>query len=322
MTAVAVLAGTRRLTWVTWRQHRTSLLVVIGLLVLPAAVMAVTGLSGPWPAASLKLARAGDISQVYTLMFLYLLLLPLVTGLVLGAPLLAHEAESGLVPVRLDSERRQNYLAGRQGAVYGSRPGDRGSRTGSGAQLVGRACAERLNWDWPNVQFSFHPLPYAGWMVFAFCLGVALGAVARRTVPALVGTLVGYVTVFYQDNAHLRSYYLPPLRTKVPVGTEVNNGSFGFSYLRSGLVGRFFVGTEFTRPNGQPIHSAPWPTGGLAGWFNLPSNHVVQWMTYQPASRYALFQVLEFGYLILLSALLVTAAVVLIRRLQAAGGQI
>jgi hypothetical protein len=54
------------------------------------------------------------------------------------------------------------------------------------------------------------------------------------------------------------------------------------------------------------------------GSFNV--NKVVEWMTYQPASRYVLFQFLEFGYLILLSVLLVAAAVVLIRRRPAAGG--
>ena len=152
MTAVAALAGTRRLTWVTWRQHRTSLLVVISLLVLPAAVMAVTGLSGPWPAASLKLARAGDISQVYTLMFLYLLLLPVVTGLVLGAPLLAHEAESGLVRFAwTQSVGRTTLLAVK---ALSMAAGLAIAAAGLGLELSWWAepVLSRLNWDWPNLQ--------------------------------------------------------------------------------------------------------------------------------------------------------------------------
>ena len=37
-------------------------------------------------------------------------------------------------------------------------------------------------------------------------------------------------------------------------------------------------------------------------------------MTYQPASRFGLFQVIEFGWLIVLAAILIAATAVLIRR--------
>src|SRR6185437_13183032 len=40
----AVLERSRRLTWVTWRKHRTSLLVMAGLFGLAAVFMAVDGL--------------------------------------------------------------------------------------------------------------------------------------------------------------------------------------------------------------------------------------------------------------------------------------
>jgi hypothetical protein len=315
----AVFARWRRLNWVTWRQHRTSLLVVLGLFILPAAVMAATGLSGHWHAVAPKLAKADVVSQLFSLTVLYLLLLPVVTGLVLGAPLLAHEAESGLTRFAWTQSAGRSTLLTVKALSMAAGLAIAAAGLGLEFGWWAEPLLRRLNWDWPNFQFSFHPLPFAGWTVFAFCLGVALGSVARRTVPALVGTLVGYATVFYQDNEHLRRYYLPPLRTRVPWGTEVNYGPFGFSYLRSGPVGRFFVGTGYTRSEGQPFHWAHWsPFGMPEGSFNV--NKVVEWMTYQPASRYVLFQFLEFGYLILLSVLLIAAAVVLIRRRPAAGG--
>jgi hypothetical protein len=49
-----------------------------------------------------------------------------------------------------------------------------------------------------------------------------------------------------------------------------------------------------------------------ASWFRL--HHIQLWVTYQPGSRYGLFQVIEFGWLIALSAILIAATIVLIRR--------
>ena len=54
-------------------------------------------------------------------------------------------------------------------------------------------------------QFSYFPFSYAGWTVFGFSLAVLIGAITRRTVPALVGTLAGYGVLFY-----LRGLYRLP----------------------------------------------------------------------------------------------------------------
>jgi hypothetical protein len=49
-----------------------------------------------------------------------------------------------------------------------------------------------------------------------------------------------------------------------------------------------------------------------AAW--LRSHHIVMWITYQPASRYHTFQLIELGWLLAASALLVAAAIFLTRR--------
>jgi hypothetical protein len=46
-------------------------------------------------------------------------------------------------------------------------------------------------------------------------------------------------------------------------------------------------------------------------WF--AAHHIKVWITYQPASRLGLFELIEFGWLIAASTLLITVALILIR---------
>jgi hypothetical protein len=302
MTAAA-LAGPGRLSWVTWRQHRTGLVAVLGLFGLTAAFMAATELNPGWHADAIS--TSGPFSLVYPLTVLDVLLLPAVAGLVLGAPLLAHEAESGTVRFAWTQDTGKVTLL--IGKVLSVAAGLAVAGAGLGLEFDWWAepVLKNLNYLWLGRQFSFHPLPYAGWTVFAFCLGVALGAFVRRTVPALVGTLIGYVAVFYLDNWHLRMFYLPPLRSVV----SWNSVDFGF---RQDHVGNYVIDSGIVGPGGKLI--SYYTPGKLFGWTNFAAKHAAQWTTYQPASRFVLFQVLELGYLTLLSAALVTAAVLVIRR--------
>ena len=81
----------------------------------------------------------------------------------------------------------------------------------------------------------------------------------------------------------------------------------------SGRIGRFTIAFGFQPGEyGQPLVH-----GDLRRPYGWVAHHVVQWTTYQPASRYVLFQFLEFGYLIVLSGVAVAAAVVLILRRSA-----
>ncbi len=307
MTAT-VLAGPRRLGWVTWRQHRTGLVAVLALFGLTAAFMAATELNPSWHADATS--TSGPYNLVYPLTFLDLLLLPVMAGMVLGAPMLAHEAESGLTRFAWTQDvGKVTLLIGKAlsvAAVLAVTAAGLGWEFNWWAGPV----LKNVSYLWLGIPFSFHPLPYAGWTVFALCLGVALGALFRRTVPAVAGTLIGYAAVFYLDNYKLRPFYLPPLRSTVPwASTDLG---LGFS---TGHIGRYVIDSGIIGPGGKQIsYFAP---GQRAGWVNFAGKHVAQWMTYQPASRYHLFQVLEFGYLMLLSAALVAAAVVLIRRRSA-----
>ncbi len=223
----AVLAGPGRISWVTWRQHRTGLVAVLGLFGLTAAFMAATELNPRWHADSIS--TAGPYNLVYPLVFLDMTLLPVIAGLVLGAPMLAHEAESGTVRFAWTQDiGKVTLLIGKALSVAA---GLAVAAAGLGLEFEWWAgpVLKNLNHYWLGPQFSFHPLPYAAWTVFAFCLGLAFGALFRRTVPALVVTLIGYTAVFYLDNWHLRPFYLPPLRSTVPWNSVSLDFGSGFS---------------------------------------------------------------------------------------------
>jgi hypothetical protein len=316
-----MLALWRRLTWVTWRQHRTSLTVVLALFALPAVVMAVTGLNRDWHARVIEAYLGGPhpLPLVLPLTILYVGLLPCIVGLLLGAPLLASEAESGLLRFTWTQGVGKSTLlitkvltitAGLLIAAFGL-SAEVGWWTSPALRHL-----SNLNPRWIGPVFSLRLLPYAGWTVFAFCAGVALGVLTRRTVPALVGTVVGYAAVFYLDNWHLRPFYLPPLRSAVPFrmyGPAALHHEIGrtanFVIFERRQIGRFIISSGFLRRNGQPLVD-----GDLTKSQSWIAHHIVYWTSYQHGSRFVLFQSLELGYLLLLSGLLVLAAMTSIRR--------
>lgn len=103
-------------------------------------------------------------------------------------------------------------------------------------------------------------------------------------------------------------HYLPPLRRAFTV-TFQSDGSYSWggywgkqqpisiSESLGWRDGRLLSGPELSQP---------------AAW--LKAHHIVMWQTYQPASRYHPFQLIEFGWLLAASALLIAAAVFLIQR--------
>jgi hypothetical protein len=283
---------------------------------LIAAYLAVTGLQPHWHSL---LARPSPRSSNWGVfgfplpsfppLDIVLLLQPVVTGLVLGAPLLAQETESGTA-----------RFAWTQGVSKGTLLAAKAVSIAAALAVAAAGLGFEAAWwtgpmprwqrlDWADWFFSVHPLPYAGWTIFGFSLGVLLGAAARRTVPALVGTLAGYTAVFYLDNWHLRRHYLPPARAAFDWGTSIPPAVF---YPRSGL-GPVHIASGLSLPDGKPVTAAELAKPNT--W--LLAHDVRLWVTFQPGSRFVPFQFLEFGYLIVLSGLAVAAAVVLIRRRSA-----
>jgi hypothetical protein len=158
--------------------------------------------------------------------------------------------------------------------------------------------------------FDLHPLPFVGWVTLAFSLGVFLGALIRRTVPAMAATASCYAALLAPVSVWWRMAYLAPLRRADSHVQFMAGGGYGF-YWGSGSGPRpNLLGTALGWPDGRLLSVAE--QNHDSAWFS--QHHIVLWATYQPASRYFTFQYIEFGWLIALSALLIAATAILISR--------
>ena len=154
-------------------------------------------------------------------------------------------------------------------------------------------------------------MPFAGWVLLGFGLGVFLGALILRTVPAMAATLACYAALGYAAISW-RTAYLPPLRRPVSVQFSAGGGySYGAYWGSPHGPGPDILSSNLGWPDGRPISDAL-VAHHSAAWLTL--QHIQLWVTYQPASRHALFQAIEFSWLIALTVILVAATAFLIRR--------
>jgi hypothetical protein len=310
----------RQLVRASARQHRTALLS----LGLAFALLAITLLVTAIPIHDFA-ARHGanwEFGTTWTNYGHYSLLLsqafefvlqavPVLAGMFLGVSLIAREAENGTFRLAwTQAASRTRWLV---------------------AQIVPGAClltlvalglgAEfrwwlapfpnlgpgRFRTVWSPFVFSLSPLPLAGWVLFALALGVFLGAAIWRTVPAVAVTLAGILVLWLEVSTSWRMHYLPPLHRSVAVHFAAGGGQSWSAYW--GNVRPAILSTALGWPDGRLLN-APWRRS--AAWLNL--HHIVLWVTYQPGSRYFPFQLIECGGLIAVSALLLAATTIVIRR--------
>jgi hypothetical protein len=290
----------RNLAWVTWRQHRAGLTWMLLVLTVITAEMAVTGSQPP-------VARPAGLGGTV----LVLQAIPLLLGLFLGAPLLAREAENGTARLTWTqcASRTRWFLAQAVPIAVSLAI----AAVGIGLEFGWWVSPFRFPAGiWPPETFDLEPLPFAGWVTLGFSLGVFLGAVVRRTVPAMAATLAGYTGLLYMTNAFWRMSYLPPLHRAVHVQISARGGyGYGAAWRSPHAATPDILGSSLGWPDGRLLSSAQ-ISHHSSDWFRL--HHIQLWVTYQPASRYALFQHIEFGWLIALSVILIAAAAVLIRR--------
>jgi hypothetical protein len=307
----------RRLTWVAWRQHRTTLTVSAVLIILLAIFMALTGIV--LHRAGNNVNTAGPNSQwplfdaSNTTLQLVLPLIPALAGLFLGAPLTAREFETGTARFTwVQGAGRTRWLASTVAPVVVLLAL---IAVGLGLeyrwwQPFGRGIGGPDRWIQAGL-FGLNPLPFVGWIVLGFSLGVFFGAVIRRTVAAMAATFASYVVLMYEVAANWRPFYLPPLHRAAAQPQFTANG-YGYSVYWGPHYGPGpdILSTAFGWPDGRLLngrqldHSPAW----------LSAHHIQIWLTYQPGSRFLVFEYFELGWLVALSAILIWATFVLIRR--------
>ena len=323
--------------WLTWRQHRAQALATligigaIGVLLLitgPRIASAFHELHACLvvPGQDCSLLRESFDQRFNGLGFLVpvFIVVPLLMGVFLGAPLIAREVEQGTHRLAwTQSVTRGRWALTKIGLVSAFTV----AAAGLFAWMVSK-------WSWPLVaasddRFGFGvfdlrgitPIAYA---MFALALGTAVGALVRKTLPAMAITLGGFVAVRAVVELLLRPRYLPAQTISYSFLQESPRAGLGDWILRS----RVFDPTgHFVSSNGnisvnpsvlaQACPGIP-STPGFGGKDEvgrcLTRLGVKIVDTYQPGSRYWLFQGIESAIFLLLAAGLVVLAMWLIRR--------
>jgi hypothetical protein len=312
--------------WLAWRQHRKQALFTgIGLAAI-AALLLPTGLAMRHSYSTLHIAGCTDLGPdqggcgaavqqfndqfgVMALVAVLLVFLPLLLGLFWGAPLVARELEHGthrLVWTQGVSRRRWALV--KFGLV--------GGVTAVAAACYGLGMAwwfAPLSWTGNSrldfLAFDSLDLVPVGYTLFAVALGIFAGTVWQRVLPAMAVVLTGFLAVRIPLTALARPRYLPALSRRYSVESLGKRGPSPLTgdWERSSAV--YSGDGRLLTPHGQAVCAGQCvrPDGPGSGAYNLE--------TYQPASRFWPFQLIETGIYVALAAALIYLAVRRIRRI-------
>jgi hypothetical protein len=302
----------------SWLQFRIQAVTAAAALCAAAAILAATS-----PHRALN---AGFYHWLYMAGIVVLYLTPAMIGIFWGAPLISRELETGTYRLAwTQSISRTRWLA---------------VKLGLGC-LVSMATAGLLSlmvtwWSGPLDQldqfnnYRLSPLTFGardltpiGYTAFAFALGVTIGLLLRRAVPAIAVTLAVFAAVQVAVPLGVRPYLIPPVRTVSALSasniTAVGDGGPGGGggkapntslsvTAKADIPGAWVYSSQVTAPDGSiSIGSEPRPC--VSGSYSacttaLTRLHLRQVVTYQPASRYWAFQFAETGLYLLLALLL------------------
>jgi hypothetical protein len=347
MTARTITAGTGpaagrrpvpwpRLAWVTQRQRRGAIIgtsVLLGLFAVYLVIMAViqnnayAAVAACHPASALKCqdlantfyrtywgggsaaALSGGAQSVSSLLYA----VPVLLGAFLGAPALARELETGTF-----------RFAWTQGA---GRTRWAVSTLVLPALLITAATgAFTAIFYWylrPFIEgeqvsvmlplgFALLGVAFAAWTLLAYSLAAFLGALFRRTVPAMAVTLVVYIALALETATAIRPHYATP----VTVRGWNNPGGAGWvlsSWVKApdGQVLNQAGVNSLSQHLPASVQNSSSPDA-FTTW--LTQHGYTLWQSVQPDSRFWQFQLTEGAWLLVVSSLLIAATVWLVRR--------
>ncbi|MEV0381644.1 ABC transporter permease [Nonomuraea sp. NPDC050643] len=332
--------------WLTWRQFRGSTVMMAAVLVVLTVPLALTGpgLASGYSAGIADCTPDNSCGQffdgffeAYQLPFLavslIVLILPALVGLFWGAPLITRELETGThLLVWNQSITRTRWLTVKLGL------------TGLVAMVA--ACLSGLVVTWwsapldlsaPEGFALMDPLVFTargiapmGYAAFAFILGVTVGMLVRRTLPAMALTLAVFTAIQIAVPLLVRPHLLPPVTSTFELGrANVENvglprsGGSAEVLLREsvpGHLGAWVLSSRLLDPSGRTIAEggnddrgvikvsttsgpcAPQgPGSGDSCMAEINRLGYRQQATYQPLERFWPFQWIETGIYSLLT---------------------
>jgi len=321
------------MTWFAWRQFRVPAALAALLLAVSAVLLGVTGhsVAQSWSASGagtchgncgsdiaifVQEVTTGFNGAIYQGTAVLMYVLPALIGIFWGAPLIARDLEAGTHRLAWNqSVTRTRWLATKLTVVG----------------LATAATTGLLTWavtSWghhlDNVRFyRIMPLMYGArgvvpiaYALFAFALGVTMGMLIRRTLPAMAATLAIYIGAVVSMPLWIRAHLASTVRTTAPLdvgnidrlligdhnrmqvgGGTTPNGAWVLSNETITPTGHAFVGPsnpQFCGPNGTLQNCLHW-----LGTLGLRED-----LTYQPASHFWQLQWTESGIFVGIAAML------------------
>ena len=342
------------MTWLTWRQYRLQALIAALVLAAFATVMLVTGfqMAAQWhtilagctasrTCGSLQQGGGTSLDSVLGHDFTILsMLAPVLFGVLVGAPLVAHEFEARTSDFAwAQSITRTHWLAVKVGWVLLAAAVWGGVISAlvtwwSGPRNAAFADAFQVNY------FDQQGLAPVAYSVFATALGIAAGAVLRRTLPAIAIVIGGFLGMRLWISQSLRMHFMTPVTTYYSVTGNFNPPA-GSAVLNGGLVdqaGHLVTGSSSSvmtvMIDGLPSTALPAAcqrlipasANGPSGPSNATVNAVLgclqkagwrQFTAYQPISRYWAFQGIEAGIYLTVAAALIAITFYVVRHKDA-----
>jgi ABC-type transport system involved in multi-copper enzyme maturation permease subunit len=326
------------MTWDTWQQHRYQAAFAAALLAALAVVLLITGLhaAAVWHSALAQCATSNSCASlagsnlslgnpIITTLVIATSAVPVLPGLLWGAPAVASELETGTNQFAwTQSITRRRWLAVRAGWLL------------LGAAVLAGAVSAIVTW-WSGPfnaltadafqinRFDITDIVPVGYAIFAMALGICAGTLLRRTLPALGITLAGFAGLRAVIALWLRLHYMTPVVAYYKLTAPFTPPG---SYLP--------VTNGFVGPDGKPAaldynvpnyNGLPLPSACIHATQNSPDPQAVLpclaahghqgSLAYQPASRFWAFQGIETGIFVVLAAVLIGITFLVLSRRDA-----
>jgi hypothetical protein len=316
------------MNFLVWRLHRHQVYWAGGALAALAVVLIVTGIqmAHDYHAFFATCSATQSCSDAGSVLFRgdgaiidvvnATLIVPLLFGLFWAAPLVAKEYEEGTQNLAwTQGVTRRHWLSANVMWVFVA------------AVVWASALTILVSW-WHSPEnalstrfnaFDIQGIVPVAYAVFAVALGLAVGSMFRRVVPAIAATLGVFLALRIVTVVYIRPHFMTPIAKMLPFGFSTDGTPAGAWILSSGLVG----------PNGHyfgdrlSLEQVPevCRTGAFGGKGITPTclaaHGFHQRITFQPASRFWAFQGIEAAIFVLLAVALVAFAYRMVLRRDA-----
>jgi ABC-type transport system involved in multi-copper enzyme maturation permease subunit len=344
--------------WLTWRQFRAQAITAVAALALFAILLAVTEshMAGLYDASGLTSCHGGtcaglatqflqDLTSgksvpllpdgtneyviLYFLSILVILVAPAILGIFWGAPLIARELETGTHRLAWNqSITRTRWLTVKLTLVgvaamavteafsliqaWWAAPIGKAVGLGGSASILTEG-------RFGSFVFPTHGITPLGYAAFAFALGVTVGLLIRRPIPAMAVTLAIFAVVQLVTPLWIRPHLLPSSRTTATLQAAGVNAfpASGSTFTVTatnvpGQPGAWITSSGAVNAAGQPVSTIPAAcesaassvsgAGGSPTLDNCLASHGIRAaVSYQPASNYWPLQLAETGLFLALA---------------------